>query len=319
MAKTQGAPIAVFYRGDGGCSPRTARRRREAAAIAAGSTKPALTRLLLLTALVAAASTGAASGAAPAPWKPVRLARQVGPVSAVLTMERQAHGEGFFTFRKLRLVLRVHGETVVNRALCNETRCGAGSHHSLALQNVWGSALPEAVVGIYTGGAHCCFDTLVAFPDGALRGRVVEHDFGDPGYRGVRHDGSYQFVTADDRFAYAFTSFAGSGLPVQVLELDPAGRFADVTAERLDLVRADAKVWWRAYTSQRGRPDGDVRGVLAAWCADEYRLGEGAACRSEVARARLKGWLGGPGDLWPSGAKFVTALDRSLKRWGYVS
>jgi hypothetical protein len=275
----------------------------------------------LFTALVVAAVTcGTASAAATPPWKTVTFARHSGPVSALMTVQRQAHGDGFFSFRKLHLVLRVHGKTVFDRQLCNDVRCGPGSDHSLALQNVWGSSLPEAVVDIYTGGAHCCFDTIVAFTDAPLAGRFVEHDFGDPGYNGERHDGVYEFMTADDRFAYAFSSFAASGLPAQVLMLNPAGKFVDVTSTRLDVVARDAKFYWHAYVGDRGTPDADVRGVLAAWCADEYRLGEGAAGRAELARAVRNGWVGKEaGDLWPANAKFVSLLEGSLRKWGYTS
>jgi len=259
------------------------------------------------------------ASAAAAPWKQIAFQRHAGPVSAVMTVERQSHGDGFFSFRKLHLVVRVHGKTVVDRQLCSGLRCGPGSHHSLALQNVAGDGQAEAVVSIYTGGAHCCFDTIVAFTNGPRAGRLVEHDFGDPGYKGVRYEGLYTFVTADDRFAYTFTAFAASGLPIQVLTLDPvSGRFVDVTRTRLDLVGSDAKVWWRAYVSQRGKQDGDVRGVLAAWCADEYRLHQGAACSAELARALKAGWLSRAPELWPAGPKFVSALNRDLQRWGYT-
>jgi hypothetical protein len=235
----------------------------------------------------------------------------------VLTVERQSRGSGFFVFRKLHLVVRSHGKVVVDRRLCTALRCGPGSHHSLALRDVWGDAAAEAVVDVYTGGAHCCFDVLVAFTNGSLRGKLVEHNFGDPGYSVVRRDGAAQFETADDRFAYAFTAFAASGLPVQVLALSPKGRFADVTSTRLDLVRKDIAQWWGAYVAERGKPNGDIRGVLAAWCADQYRLGQGPKCRAELERALRKGWAGKAGDIWPAGAKYVAAVQRSLHTWGY--
>jgi hypothetical protein len=171
---------------------------------------------------------------------------------------------------------------------------------------------------VYTGGAHCCFETLIALVDGPYRGRLLDHNWGDPGYSGQRHDGVYEFVTSDDRFAYEFTAFAASGMPVRVLTINPAGRFVDITPMRLDLVRADAKQWWSSYVKYRGKKDWDVRGLVAAWCADEYRLGEGDACKAELASALQKHYLGGP-DIWPQGAKFIAALNRDLAKWGYIS
>ncbi len=208
------------------------------------------------------------------------------------------------------------GRTVFSRSLCTPERCSPGSRHTLKLENVWGGSLAEALVELFSGGAHCCFQSLVVLVDGAHPGRLLFHDWGDPGYRGERHDGTFSFVSADDRFAYAFTSFAGSGLPVQVWTIDPAGRFADVTSSRLDLVGSDAKLWWRVYLGQRGKPDADVRGVIAAWCADEYRLGLASACDGELATALKAGYLDGPA-LWPKNQKFVAALKRSLAKWGY--
>jgi hypothetical protein len=233
-------------------------------------------------------------------------------------VQRRSRGEGFFEFRRLRLVVRAHGRTVVDSLLCGDGRCGPGSHHDLALQDVWAGPQAEAVVSIFTGGAHCCFETLTALTAPPAAGRLLEHNWGDPGYSGTRHDGVYEFITADDRFAYEFTAYAASGLPVRVLTIDPSGHFSDITPLRLDLVRADARQWWSAYVQGRGRPDADIRGVLAAWCADEYRLGAGPACEAEVAAAARHGWLNGEGDLWPAGPKFGVALDRDLRKWGYI-
>src|SRR5262249_52992326 len=131
-------------------------------------------------------------------------------------------------------------------------------------------------------------------------------------------DGVYEFETADDRFAYEFTAFAASGMPIRMLTIDPSGRFVDVTGTRLDLVRADAKQWWSTYVKYRGTKEGDVRGLISAWCADQYRLGQADACNAELANALKHHWLGGPA-IWPSGTKFIALLHRDLSRWGYVS
>jgi hypothetical protein len=268
---------------------------------------------------VAAAELLALPAAAAAPqWKTLTVTRHAGPVSAVMTVQRRARGPGFADYRKLRLVVKVSGKTVVDRLLCANLRCSPGSHHQLGLENVWGGPLDEVVMSVYTGGAHCCFESLIALVDGPFRGRLLDKVWGDPGYEGQRVGGRYQFVTADDRFAYAFTAFAASGLPVQVLTIDPNGRFQDVTQSRLDLVRDDLTQWWGAYVDQRGKTDGDVRGVLAAWCADEVRLGEKAACTAELGKALSRGWLRGP-SVWPQNRAYIAAVLKMLAKWGYVS
>jgi len=208
-----------------------------------------------------------------------------------MTVERRTRGPGFYDFRKLKLVVRVDGKTVVDRLLCSDLRCGPGSHHGLALQNVY---------------------------DGPHRGRLIDRNWGDPGYEGQLHDGRYEFITNDDRFAYRFTAFAASGMPAQVFTIDPTGRLVEVTKTRLDLVRKDARQWWGAYVSYRGKPDGDIRGVLAAWCADEYRLGDKGACTAELGTALKNGWLKGP-NVWPQNRAYITVLLKTLAKWGYTS
>src|SRR5262249_7807327 len=149
--------------------------------------------------------------------------------------------------------------------------------------------------------------------DGPHRGRLLDKLWGDPGYEGQLHDGRYEFITADDRFAYAFTAFAASGLPMQVFTIDQAGNLVDVTRPRPDLVRDDLKQWWQAYVSERGKPDGDVRGVLGAWCADQYLLGARATCTKELRRALARGWLKGP-NIWPQNSAYVAALSKELAK-----
>ena len=265
-----------------------------------------------------AAALAALPASASAPqWKTLTVSRHAGPVSATMTIQRRTRGPGFYDFRKLRLVVRAGGKTVVDRLLCANLRCSPGSHHDLALENVYDGPRREAVMSVFTGGAHCCFETVIALVDGPHRGRLIDRNWGDPGYEGQLRDGQYEFLSADDRFAYAFTDFAASGLPVQVWTIDKSGQLADVTQTRLDLVRDDARQWWHAYVSERGKADGDVRGVLGAWCADQYRLGARRACTAELARALEKHWLVGP-DVWPQRKAYIAALARMLAKWGYA-
>src|SRR3954451_12120021 len=92
--------------------------------------------------------------------------------------------------------------------LCN----GVGAPESaLHLTDLDADGEPEVLVDLYTGGAHCCATTLIWFVDGSrYRRRVL--GLGDQGYRlkDLDADGQPEIVTADDRFAYAFTAFAYS-------------------------------------------------------------------------------------------------------------
>jgi hypothetical protein len=276
-----------------------------------------VTRLLAVAAIAAVIVAPAASAATPSPWTNVVLQKSRAGVAATLTFQRRKESFGAYSFRDMQLVVKNAGKVVYDHDLCSLDRCGIASKHILSLQNVWGDSVPEALVDFYTGGAHCCFETLIVLADGPHPGRAVFHDWGNPGYEIQHHDGEPTIVSADDRFAYAFTSFAGSGLPVQVWTINPNGVLTNVTRTRPDLIKKDALVWWHAYVGQRGKKDSDIRGVLAAWCADEYLLGQGPDCASEVASAVKRHYVSGLG-LWPGGPKFAAFLHRSLSKWGYL-
>jgi hypothetical protein len=270
-----------------------------------------------LVVLAAAALCGTASAAVPAPWKTVTVTKSSGGVTAVMTIERRKTKYDIGDSRNLHLKVTVDGKTILDKSLCNPIRCGIGTEQTLSLHKLSGGT-PDVVLDYYTGGAHCCFWSLIVAPTG----KTIEHDWGDPGYRIVRYEGVPQLVSGDDRFAYVFTSFAGSGMPVQVWAITPDGELnhpdvlENVTQTRLDLVKKDAAVWWRAYVSERSKTDSDVRGVLAAWCADEYRLGQKAACDAELAKALKNGWIKGVPD-WPSNAKYIALVHKDLAAWGY--
>jgi len=62
--------------------------------------------------------------------------------------------------------------------------------------------------------------------------KKVEHNFGDPGIKllALGKGGSDLFLTADDRFAYAFTDYAASGMPLR-LTVFSNGTFQQVTKD----------------------------------------------------------------------------------------
>ena len=78
----------------------------------------------------------------------------------------------------------------------------------------------------------------------------------------------------------------------------------------------DAKGLWRTYLEQR-RTD-DVRGVLAAWQADQYLLGREDKGWLELERALKRGDLKGPDGVWPTGRRYLRALRAFLVKTGYA-
>ena len=193
----------------------------------------------------------------------------------------------------------------------------ASSVHIIDLDH---TGQPNVVLDIYSGGAHCCsIEQIFTFDPGTRTYAKAERNFGDPGDRieDLNHDGRFEFVTADDRFAYAFTDFAASGLPVQILTFT-GSRFADVTNHYPALIRKDAAFWLKTFKGMARQHYEDSVGIIAAWTADEYRLGKSAAANRYLAQQATAGHLKsalGRGE--PQGQKFVAALKRFLRRHGY--
>ena len=61
----------------------------------------------------------------------------------------------------------------------------------------------------------------------------------------------------------------------------------------------------------------EVHAALAAWAADEDRLGHSAKVKSYLAEQVKENHLKAP-LFSPSGRKFITALDKFLRKHGYL-
>jgi hypothetical protein len=190
---------------------------------------------------------------------------------------------------------------------------GVANSDALCLARFPGGGLPTVLLGLETDGAHCCTVVRAIAPSPTGLGPVLDDNLGNPAASLSSGGGYAQIVTADNAFAYEFASYAGSGLPVRVLQVDHS-RFVDVTRQRLDLVTADASTWWSAFTTNRG----NGLGLLAPWVADECVLGESTSAWTTVDGLQTQGLLSGPAG-WPTGAAYVTALKAFLAQHGYCS
>jgi hypothetical protein len=271
-------------------------------------------RVLLSSLLLAAVIAGAASAA--------RVGHRVataGAWRAELTWVE--HPGTYPPYTRLHLAVRDAGRLVLDRPV----RIGRGVNApglqpgGLGFRDLDGDGRDELLVDLFTGGAHCCSITQVfAFDPGTMTYRMVEQDWGDPGYRLVdlRHDGRTEFETADDRFAYEFAPYAFSGLPVQVWTFSNFA-FHDVTRSFPGLIAADARIYLHDWPPARAQNLGN--GVLAAWAADEYLLGHKALVARKLARALRHHQLGrGPSVVGaPTGKHFIKLLKRFLLKNGY--
>jgi hypothetical protein len=177
---------------------------------------------------------------------------------------------------------------------------------------------PDVVLGLYSGGAHCCFIDEVFAPSSATKYVKTELNLGDPGARIEALPGNpyAAFVTADDSFAYAFTDYAASGLPIKVMRFLGHG-FTNVTRQYPKLIRSDAANWLVAFYSAASSHYSDSVGVIAAWAADEYLLGRANAADQFLHQQGAAGHLNSLLNPSAKGVTFVTELEKFLQHQGY--
>jgi hypothetical protein len=169
-----------------------------------------------------------------------------------------------------------------------------------------GDGEPEVLVDSFSGGAHCCFTTRVLTFNGTgytptdIEWRDVSYHLTD-----ADGDGRPELVGADPVFSGAFTAYAASAFPPMVLQVE-RGATVDVTRRFPALIRADAKA--RLRDLRKARKGDEVRGILAAYVADQYLLGRGAKGTAEVDHQRR---------LKRVSAAFKRQLLKQLHAWHY--
>jgi hypothetical protein len=148
---------------------------------------------------------------------------------------------------------------------------------SFLVRDLNGDKEPEVILDFFTGGAHCCSYSLIYQYDADQKQYVESRAFwGNLNYRlkDLDGDGKLEFMTGNDSFAYAFTSYAGSGFPIQIFNFDN-GKMTDVTRKYPKQVYNDAYRYWRIYQQVIAEDaTTDVKGILAAYLADKYLLGQ---------------------------------------------
>ncbi len=214
-------------------------------------------------------------------------------------------------------------------ALCNLS--------DLKVLDLDGDAEPEVHLGNFSGGAHCCFSSLVyRYQPGSSgaedRYVFTSHPWGNGAFdladldQSSDRQGAPEWISQDDRFAYAFAAYAASFYPIQIWRYDE-GSFADVSRDYPKQVYGDAYRLWLRYRELRQElplpePSQDItaetegqvylsviRSVLAAYMADKYLLGQEVDGWQRL--EQLYPWRDRPA--------FITSLKHHLRSTGYIT
>jgi hypothetical protein len=224
---------------------------------------------------------------------------------------------------KMRLTIRRNGGVAYSQAvrspacgsLCIPTAVGPGKS-PLKIVDLNSDGQPEVILGLYSGGAHCCFvDQVFSLDPGTMTYVKAQHDFFDSDPVLKRIAGRYEFAGSDARIAEAgLTDFADSGAPVEVWRFD-ARRFKDVTRQFPNLIRPDAARWLRLFKHHLS----NGVGLIAAWAADEDLLGNSALVSSALNTYAAQGHLRTPLQPGLSGKAAVKQIEKLLHKLGYTT
>jgi hypothetical protein len=268
-----------------------------------------------------------AAGATIAEAKSTTETASLGAVQAQLSYQTGSD----FSFHNVRVSISRNGTQLVNEQLKSLCRfCtvspadggqpGAKSVNVLDLDGV--ATEPEVVVDLFTGGAHCCFYSVIYYYAPATNSyRSLTHEWLDPGYQFADLDGNNipEFVSADGRFAYRFGPFADSRFPPQIWNFQN-GALIDVTREYPQLVKQDLARETHSYQARRKTHRLGVGTILAAIVADRCLLGQCSRGFGLVKTAISRGDLSRDVRFSqpPYNRRYLRALRRFLGRLGYT-
>ena len=254
-------------------------------------------------------------------------AASVSASSGTLTA-RFTYTGSFPQARNPRLVISESGKVLYDQPVSSKwcgTRCWplqlTGHAKVLQVVHLQSSGPASVVLGLYSGGAHCCsIEQVFSLGAGSSTIQKAEYNFGDPGVRlvPIGPGGSFDFLSENDVFAYAFTDYAASGMPIQILSV-AHNHFNDVTRSFPKLIARDATQWLKAFNLMARSHYQDSVGLVAAWAADEEMLGHASIVSSFLAKEAAAGHLNSAlSPEEPSGHRFVVALEKFLHRYGYM-
>jgi hypothetical protein len=268
--------------------------------------------------------------AAPAQQRTLETATN-GTVTAELSYVKRTRGSGRFEFeefRDFRVKITRAGQVLYDQPVgdpceqfCTPTETALTRKH-VALRDLNADGEPEAIVGLFTGGANCCVLVLAYGYDAPANVyRRAKLDTGG-GYvaRDLDSDGVIELVGDDFRFRGLFTCGACGPRPIRIWHYG-LRRFDVVTRDFPGKIREHARRIRRFYELARRRNEAAfVKGALTPLAADlclldrcgrGFRIVRAAIRRGELDRRSIF-------DVSPLRFAYLRALKRFLRRTGYL-
>jgi hypothetical protein len=225
----------------------------------------------------------------------VTVKRSLGDITALLSIDVINRPKTGREYKNTRIQILHEGKPVFDQAIADNpitqelegqwvmaaTGFIENPAKEMILQDLDGDQDPELIVNFFSGGAHCCSTSVIyRFNANTTTYEAITHFWGNGGapeeLKDLNGDGRLEFVSHDDRFAYAFGSYAGSGYPIQIWNYDQ-GTMRDVTKRHKKLIYHNATFWWETFQKQKQDKENVEfgKGSLAAYVADKYLLGQG--------------------------------------------
>ncbi|HIK16477.1 MAG TPA: hypothetical protein IGS53_14510 [Leptolyngbyaceae cyanobacterium M33_DOE_097] len=144
----------------------------------------------------------------------------------------------------------------------------------VSLKDLDADGTAEVLVETFTGGAHCCTNTLIYTwrNNQFVKVDAGTRDGGGGNFVDIDDDGKLEFATFDQSFLYLFSSYAGSYPPSNIYDFKN-GRLVDTTRQYPKYLRSTA---WKMYQAlvESKKNEGEINGILAGYVAQKALLGE---------------------------------------------
>jgi hypothetical protein len=166
----------------------------------------------------------------------------------------------------------------------------ASAIEDLTGTDINGDGYPEVIVDTYSGGAHCCFGTrVISLRDVPVS--ILQKPESNAGgmFQDLNGDGIYEFLTADDLFAYKYCPYAGSPFVRVIMEFDPGqNKYTPASPRFADQFDGDIQehtAWaQQAQPGDHGEQDNTTKCAVLPLVLDYFYIGQTDKAHSELLR-----------------------------------